>query len=178
MASTTIRSLPGTRTAVAPVHSDDTPYRYEMVHYGGALRTYADDPGELVAALIPGYAEIDDPIGSARARIIHAIHVQVTTQAAINVERGVAACRPAAREVLSADRAIPPVVTTWTAPVPLVLVDCFYAPVTDLPRPVALAPGEILWLRPATEMDHLRSLAALGLILLAERDPRATVDPT
>lgn len=168
MASTTVRSRPGLARVTAPVREDGTSYRYEMVHSGGARRTYADDPGELVSALIPGYAEIGDPVERTKARIVHAVHVQVTTQAAINVEVGTLECTPAEREILSADRATPPVLAEWSAAVPLVLVDCFYAPVTQTPRPAAVAPGEILWLRPATEWDHLRSLASIGAIMLAE----------
>lgn len=157
---------PGRMTA--PVRPDGTPYRYEMVHAAGARRIYADDPADLLAALIPGYAGARDPVQAARARIVHAAHVQVTLQAAVNVEYGTEGCTPEERDLLCADRAVPPAVAEWTAPVPLVLVDCFYAPVTDLPRPRAVAPGEILWLRPATEWDHLRSLSALGVIVLAE----------
>jgi hypothetical protein len=169
MAAATIRVWPDRGQVTAPAKADGTPYRYEMVHSAGARRTYGDDAAELVAVLIPGYADLQDPVELARARILHAVHVQVTTQAAINVATGTAGCSPQEREVLSADRAVPPVVAEWTAPVPLVLLDCFYAPVTDVPRPVAVAPGEILWLRPATDWDHLRSLAGLGAIVLAER---------
>jgi hypothetical protein len=176
MAVTTVRSRPDQAQVTAPLHPDGTSYRYEMVHSAGARRSYADEPAELVAALIPGYAEIQDPVESARARIVHAVHVQVTTQAAINVELGSTGCSPEEREVLSADRAVPPAVAEWTAPVPLILVDCFYAPVTDLPKPVALAPGEILWLRPGTDWDHLRSLAGLGVITLAERTAESGPD--
>jgi hypothetical protein len=167
MASATIRTG-GAGRVTAPIHTDGTPYRYEMVHGAGTRRTYADDPVDLVAALIPGYAGSRDPVEAARARIVHAAQLQVTVQAAVNVELGTADCSPEEREILSADRAVPPAVAQWSAPVPLVLVDCFYAPVTDLPRPVPLAPGEIRWLRPATDWDHLRSLAELGVIVLAE----------
>lgn len=168
MAATTVRTRPDHPQAPAPVHADGTPYRYEMVHGGGAKRTYADTSADLVAALIPGYADLQDPVELARARIVHAVHVQVTTQASINVALGTAACSAPEREVLGADRTAPPVLAQWSAPVPLVLLDCFYAPVTDVPRPVALAPGEIRWLRPATDRDHLRSLAGLGVIMVAE----------
>ena len=173
MAGTTIRVRPDRGQVTAPAKPNGTSYRYEMVHGGGARRTYADAPADLVGALIPGYADLQDPVELARARILHAVHVQVTTQAAINVSTGTAGCSQQERELLSADRVTPPVLAEWTAPVPLVLLDCFYAPVTEVPRPVAVAPGEILWLRPATDWDHLRSLAGLGVIVLAERTPAA-----
>ena len=169
MAGTTIRRRPGGGRPTAPTRSDGAPYRYEMLHGGQAKRTYSDDLAELVAALIPGYAEIQDPVELVRARIAHAVHVQVTMQAVINVGMDTAECSPREREVLSGDRAVPPVVAEWRAPVPLILLDCFYAPVTDVPRPVAVAPGEILWLRPATDADLLRSLAGLGVVVLSER---------
>ena len=169
MTSTTIRQRPGSGPPMAPVHADGTPYRYEMIHGGGVERTYANRFADLVAALIPGYAEIQDPVELVRVRISYAVHVQVGTQASINVGMGTADCSAREREVLSGDRAVPPVVAEWRAPVPLILLDCFYAPVTDVPRPVAVAPGEILWLRPATDADLLLSLAELGAIVLSER---------
>ncbi len=176
MSALTIRPRPGVSPIAAPLHADGKPYRYEMVHSAGSLRTYADSPAELVAALIPGYAETTDPVEAAQARIAHAVHVQVTTQAAINVQLGTDGCSPEERALLCADRSRPPTAAQWSAPVPLVLVDCFYSPVTELTRPVPLAPGEILWLRPATDWDHLYSLAGLGIILLAAHSARPEPD--
>jgi hypothetical protein len=168
----------GSVRAAASLREDGTPYRFEMVHASGTFRTYADEPAELVAALIPGYPGERDPVAAAAARIRHAVHVQVVAQAAINVELGTESCTSEQRAVLCGNRSAPPVPTCWTAPVPLVLVDCFYAPITALPRPVAEAPGELLWIRTSTDWDHLRSLADLGVVVLSEhRSATATPRP-
>lgn len=154
--------------APASRREDAAPYRLEMIHAAGTRRSHADEPAELVGALIPGYPGWLEPVAAARARIRHAAHVQVVAQASINVQLGLDGCTARERAVLTGERTAPPVLARWTAPVPLVLVDCFYAPVTGLPRPLAEAPGEIIWLRPATDWDHLRSLAELGVITLVE----------
>ncbi len=169
MASTTVRSRPGADRVTAPTKDDGTAYRYEMVHDGDALRSYADEPAELMAALVPGYADDDDPVVRARARIAHAIRTQVGVQAHINVHLGTEHCTDEERAVLGGDRASRPAPSRWAAPVPLVLVDCFYEPVTDVPKPAAVAPGEILWLRTADDWEYLCSLAGLGVVMLAER---------
>ncbi|MEV6028398.1 hypothetical protein [Streptomyces sp. NPDC052036] len=71
--------------------------------------------------------------------------------------------------MLGGDRTRQPELTEWSAPVPLVLVDCFYAPVTGTPVPEPVPPAEIRWLRTRSEWEYLRSLAGLGVIVLAER---------
>ena len=159
-----------------PATSEDAvphPPRFEMVHAAGSKRGQADEPAELISALIPGYRAAD-PVAAAADRIRHAMHAQVTVQAAINLEFGLGGCSPEQRALLCGDRTVPPTPTRWSAPVPLVLVDCCYAPVGAPPRPLAEAPGTIRWLRPSTELDYLRSLADLGVIGLIERRPPFT----
>lgn len=157
--------------AAAPLRADGTPYRFEMIHASRTRRSYADEPAELVTALIPGYPGEHDPVAAAVARIRHAVHIQIVAQAAINVELGFEGCTPEQRALLCGDRTVAPTPTRWAAPVPLVLVDCFYAPVSELPRPIAEAPGELRWLRPSTDWDYLRSLADLGVVDLSEQRP-------
>ncbi|MFJ3639692.1 hypothetical protein ACIPRD_08060 [Streptomyces sp. NPDC090108] len=169
MTSTTRRNRPGRPPGPPPVRQDGTPYRFEMVHDGGTWRTFGDRPAELLAALVPGYPGPDDPVAAARARIRHAVRIQVLVQAAVNTEKGESGCTREQLDVLRGDRTRQPEVDEWSAPVPLVLVDCFYAPTTGIPVPVPVPPGEIWWLRTRTEWDYLRSLARLGLIVLAER---------
>ena len=164
--------------AAVPLRADGTPYRFEMIHAAGTRHTYADESAELISALIPGYrGAAADPVGAAAARIAHATHLQVTVQAAINLEFGLDGCSAGQRALLCGGRSVPPAPALWTAPVPLVLVDCYYAPVGFVPRPLAEAPGEIRWLRPSTELAHLRSLADLGVIALAEHRPAPDPDP-
>ena len=146
------------------------PPRFEMVHAAGSRRGQADEPAGLISALIPSYRAAD-PVGAAADRIRHAMHAQVIVQAAINLEFGLDGCSPEQRALLCGDRTVPPAPARWSAPVPLVLVDCCYAPVGTPPRPLAEAPGTIRWLRPSTELDYLRSLADLGVIGLTERRP-------
>jgi hypothetical protein len=175
MAATTVRCRPGSPPGPPPVRPDSSPYRYEMIHDGGTYRTFADEPVELVAALLPGYPGPDDPVAAATARIRHAVRTQVVTQAVINVEAGDAGCTPEQLDVLHGDRTRQPEVAEWSAPVPLVLIDCFYAPITAAPVPRAVPPAEILWLRTRTEWEYLRSLSRLGVIVLAARtEPDAT----
>ncbi|MEV7320188.1 hypothetical protein [Streptomyces sp. NPDC093970] len=170
MGRVTVPGSVGPARPTAPLHPDGTPYRYDMLHAGGARRTYADEPAELLAALLGGYAE-EDVHGRTEARIRHAVSTQVLVQAALNVRLGLAACSPHQREALTGDRAVQPVPREpWTAPVPLVLIDCFYAPTTDVPRPTAQRPGEIWWLDPRDEWTYLVGLHELGVVHLSRRD--------
>ncbi|MFF7190252.1 hypothetical protein ACFZAR_34625 [Streptomyces sp. NPDC008222] len=143
-----------------------------MVHDGGNRRAFADRPAGLLAALIPGYAGPAEPVGAARDRIRHAVRTQVVVQAAVNVEAGEAGCTPQQLEVLGGDRTWQPELAEWSAPVPLVLVDCFYVPVTGTPVPEPVPPAEIWWLRTRSEWEYLWSLAGLGVVVLAERSGR------
>ncbi|MEV6536783.1 hypothetical protein AB0M86_45755 [Streptomyces sp. NPDC051639] len=182
MASTTVQNRAGRSPGPPPLRQDGTFYRFEMVHDGGNRRTFGDQPADLLAALVPGYLGLADPVAAARARIQHAVRTQVLVQAAINVEAGEAGCTREQLEVLGGDRTRQPEVTEWSAPVPLVLIDCFYAGITETPVPEPISPAEIWWLRTRTEWDYLRSLARLGVIVLAERSdtgkPTDSIPPT
>ncbi|MFE1852203.1 hypothetical protein [Streptomyces sp. NPDC059489] len=153
-----------------------------MIHDGGNWRTFADHPAELLAALVPGYPGPDDPVAAARARIQHAVRTQVVVQAAFNVDAGEDGCTPEQLDVLGGDRTRQPEVAEWSAPVPLVLIDCFYAPITGIPVPDPVPPAEIRWLRTRTEWGYLRSLVQLGVIVLAERsdtdEPIGAIPPS
>lgn len=162
MSRRTLRTRPG-RTPPSPVRADGTAYRYTMAH-GSGLRTYADTPSDLVAALIDGYDGMGDAVEAARARIRYAVRAQIVAQDALNGGPSDQGCTPEQLGVLYGNRAVQPAIREWSAPVPLILIDCFYAPITDLPVPTALPPGQILWLRPRTDADLLRSLAGIGVI--------------
>jgi hypothetical protein len=97
--------------------------------------------------------------------------------------------------VLEAPRDVPPQIEVWECPVPLVLVESYYEPDGDLPRPKGLprtpTPQEtrtgngatgssdegndldladdsnLIWLNPLTELDLLESLHRCGYVTLA-----------
>jgi hypothetical protein len=55
-----LRNATGSREPpITPMKADGTPFRFEMIYAGGYRRCYADTHLELVAALIPGYDELD-----------------------------------------------------------------------------------------------------------------------
>ena len=159
----------GTRPTAPPAGPDGQPYPYEMIYAGGTWRGYADNPGELLTLLIDGYAELEDDEARLRARIQYAVDVSVPLQAEAAAEGDLASCTGEQHAVLLAPRDVPPSVTEWDAPVPLVLVTSFYSPAGPLPRPAPAGLGEIIWIDPQTEQSLLTSLYDAGWINLAVR---------
>lgn len=159
----------GPGPVTAPVRPDGQHYRYELIYDGGRWRAYADDFTSLVGELIDGYADRTDE-ERARARTELAVRMQVISQAQLNVEMPLDACTPEQESVLMGTRDTPPVVESWAAPVPLVLVTTFYVPHTDTPQPVQEPPGQILWIDPTDDRSLLVSLHRLGAIVVAERE--------
>ncbi|MCF6474050.1 hypothetical protein FAF44_37555 [Nonomuraea sp. MG754425] len=152
----------------APVNAQGRPYRYEMIHAGGALRGYADEPAELVGMLVPGYTGLGADDERAAARVLLALDTQVRLQAQLAAGR-LGACGEAERAVLLGGRHEPPSPAHWTAPVPLVLVASFYRPAGTLPRPSG--PAELqVWLDPADDWTLLTSLHTAGVITVGARD--------
>jgi hypothetical protein len=152
-----------------PSRPDGTRYRYEMICDNRWSRLYDDSVEGLLSYLIPGYRHLDENqrLG---ARIRHAVDSQVVLQAQLNVFfRG--ATRSSEEEaLLLGPRHIQLEVDTWECEVPLVLVDAYYAPYTDIQKPrsaildVAIPPN-IWWLNPAQgEMDYLLSLHEASVI--------------
>jgi hypothetical protein len=94
----------------------------------------------------------------------------VITQALLLADHGTDGCDPAEVAVLAGDRRTPPAVATWSAPLPLILVEGCYAPDGPLPRPT----GDLVWIDPRTDEALLRSLHGIGWIALARRDPPGT----
>jgi hypothetical protein len=160
-----------TRLPAPPAAPDGHLFPYEMIYAGGSWRGYADEPGELLTLLIDSYADLDDDQARLRARIQYAVDVSVPLQADAAAEGDLDGCTGEQRAVLLAPRDVPPPVTEWAAPVPLVLVTSFYAPVGELPRPAAVGGGEITWIDPLTEESLLVSLYEAGWINLAARTP-------
>lgn len=158
MSTTRIANPRGrTRPPAPPAAQDGEPYPYEMIYADGSWRGYADRPGELLALLIDGYADLDDDDARLRERIRYAVDVSVPLQAEAAAEGDVGACTAEQRAILLGTRDVLPAVTEWSAPVPLVLVSSFYAPDGPQLRPEP-AGGDITWLDPATDESLLTSL--------------------
>lgn len=141
-------------------------HRHEMIYAGE--RRYAERLTDFLADLIPGYTELTDPAERTRARVRHANGVRAAWQAEINLAFGAEGCTAEQIVVLSGDHAAPPDLRDWSAPVPLLLVDSFYEPATELARPVAVEPGEIFWLKPTDELGYLLSLDVLDIVVLVD----------
>jgi hypothetical protein len=163
-----VRNTRGPSLPEVPMRPDGTPYRFEMIFDGFGYRAYADTLAELCEALIEGYGELTDDRTRYKARIVNAVTHQVQLQAALNAQGDLEACTEAEREVLLGPRHLQPQVASWDCAIPLVLVDVYYKPVGELPRPGGRSDGHpnVIWLSPATEEVYLRSLAEVGAIVL------------
>lgn len=152
-----------------PTRPDGSYYRYEMVCDGGWTRLYDDSVTGLMNHLIPGYTDLDDHAQLA-ARVRHAVDMQVTLQARLNV---FFAASPRTREeqaILYGARHVQPTILEWGCTVPLVLIDVFYEPYASLYRPASTLadvafPQNLWWLNPAEgDLEYLRSLHATSAI--------------
>jgi hypothetical protein len=143
-----------------------------MIFADFGYRAYADATAELCEALIAGYADLPDERARFKARILNAVTQQVHLQAELNDQGGLELCTEAEREVLLGPRHLQPRVGQWECAIPLVLVDVYYEPYGEIPRPVAAAEtgddGRLIWLSPMTEDAYLRSLAQAGALDLAD----------
>ena len=162
-----------------PRKADGAAYRFEMIYDAGKYRAYADTVTELCEELIVGYSDIDDEVAQAAARILYAVGAQVRLQAELIVDNdaAMASATPAERELLLGARHVPPELEVWEADVPLVLVDTYYEPLGQLPRPAGRPRGggpsdsNLIWLRPADEAELITSLDDAGIISLGELLP-------
>lgn len=153
----------------APTKGDGRPHRYEMIYAGAARRAYADDAVTLIDALIPGYASVADASDRAARRLRLALDVQVRLQAQLAIGGDLGACTDEQRAVIFGGRDIPPSLARWDAPVALVLVTVFYAPLGEIRRPEGPADRQV-WLDPSDDWTLLRSLHAAGVVHVGVRD--------
>lgn len=155
--------------SAVPRKPDGTFYRFEMIADGGWSRFYDDDPNGLLDFLIPGYADLDDQ-KQLEMRVWHAVDLQVRLQARLNEFYNATRRTPDEHKILTGPRHIQPSPTEWVCAVPLVLVDAFYAPYSDVLPPLSpegdvAAPPNLWWLRPAQNaITYLMSLHEVGLI--------------
>ena len=155
--ATSLNPRKGSRLPAPPDGPDGQPYPFEMIYAGGTWRAYAGTTGELLGLLIDGYADLEDDDARLRERVRYAVDVSVPLQAEAAAEGDVGACTAEQRAILLGGRDVPPAVTEWSGPVPLVLVTSFYAPDGPQLRPEP-AGGDITWLDPATDESLLTSL--------------------
>jgi hypothetical protein len=155
-----------------PLREDGSPFRFEMLLNGFTERAYADTADELLGYLIRGYERMR-PQERLAARLHYAVRAQVSLQAQINDSYDMSAVAAEDYVVLQGHRNTPPEVGEWASDVPLILVDVYYQPLGDLPRPTsAIAdvaePPNIFWLCPNDTYDFLVSLHRVGAIVLNE----------
>lgn len=154
-----------------PAKADGSLYRYEMICDSGWSRLYSDSVEGLIEHLIPGFAEMSEP-EQITARIRHAVDMQVRLQAQLNVDFRDAERTPDEEALLTGPRHIQPSIGEWASAVPLVLVDAFYAPYGDVPRPISSLGDvqyaeNVWWLNPnGGSMEYLRSLHESSVIHL------------
>lgn len=152
-----------------PTRPDGSYYRFEMICDGGWTRVYDDSAVALMSHLIPGYTRLDDQQRLA-ARIRHAVDIQVRVQTQVNGFFRNVDVNEDEVAVLTGPRHIAPVVDVWSCRVPLILVDAFYAPYSEIPRPRSIHSDTVdaenlWWLRPTQgDLEYLRSLHEISAI--------------
>jgi hypothetical protein len=158
---------------VAPTRIDGYKYRYELIT--PYLRIYADTPTELCESLIAGYSEAigaEDLLYELRLR--YSVATQVQLQAFILAEADLSTCTASEIALMGSPRDTPPHLTVWEADVPLVLVESYYEPDGNLPRPTGFPrsgkepESNLIWLNPSEELTFLWSLHFAGVLTLAE----------
>ena len=168
----------GDQPIAVPAHNDGTPYRFEMIFDGASKRVYADTWSELVAALITDYNDDTPNEHADEERLLYAVRTQVELQAQILADADTAAhvaLTGHETQILLGDRDTPPRVGLWRCEIPVVLVTSFYQPDGELDRPLGRPPTgdadtNLIWLDPTDEQTLILSLAAAGVVSLAETD--------
>ena len=154
-----------------PEQEDGSAWPFTLT--SGGVTLFADHCRDIIAALIPGYADLPDTQEGRDEALIarHSLCVQVAsfTQAALLADAASeGAFDPTVESedvltVLFQDKLVPVEdVDEWDHKVvPLVLIATDYDPFVES-RP--LVGGNVLWLDPSNELDLLTSLSALGSI--------------
>lgn len=146
-----------------PRRPDGTYYRYEMVISGGWERVYDDTAADLMNYLIPGYTTLTEQ-ERITARVRHAVDTQVRLQAIINSNVD-GQTTEQEHVLLHGPRHIQPTISEWSNAIPIVLIDTFYHPYTETPKPLEVSDGEIWWLIAGEgDFEYLRSLHDLAVI--------------
>ncbi|MGH3802438.1 MAG: hypothetical protein ACRDTD_20385 [Pseudonocardiaceae bacterium] len=123
----------------------------------------AGEPAHVIAALIDGYPAEEE--ARLAARLAHATAAKLRLTARLLAANRGPTPTPDQLTVLTASGWDPPELDVWRCCVPLILLDVWYQPFTETPRPR----GSIFWLCPSRELPYLRSLVAAGEIELEQR---------
>ena len=162
-------SMTATETIVsgAPTRPNGSLHRYELVYAGHTRRAYADTEEALVDVLIPGYTAMSET-HRWENRVAYTIRAQVIAQAGLNAVDTFETLTNAERTILQGPRHQPPVVATWSCPIPLILIASYYAPAGPNARPVREAGMEpnVIWVNPSDDYTFLTSLHDIGVISL------------
>lgn len=169
------------RDTVAPAPSVDEnglAYPWRMFFNGGSEIVDASDLDELVDVLIPGYLDLDTA-GRMEARVKYAQGLILRLKASVlvslsNEDRE--ALEDWELEFLEAD---PTVVTwekeddetirVWKSDLPVMLIDVYYAPYTDTPRPISKhgdfdTTANVVFFKAIDDESFLTTLRNLGQI--------------
>lgn len=168
MASITI-DFEGALPESLPVREDGSEYPFSMAW--GNRAVLADTRTEVTAEIIDGYADLPDTEeGDTEAlygRYRASVHFANTLQqvlAANATEEGTFDASVESEDVLTAlftDRSEKiDEISSWTHPIPLVLVATEYAPYGTATKPT----GNVLWVDPFTETTFLETLSGLGIV--------------
>lgn len=154
-----------------PLKEDGTYYKYEMICDGGWSRLYDDNLSGLLEYLTPGYEELNDD-EKVEARIKNSIDMQVFLQSQLNTFYEDVDVKITEKQILVSPRNVQPKIDVWSAKIPIVLIDAFYIPYTELKAPTSSLGNyndveNIWWLKPAEgEMEYLKSLHECSIISL------------
>lgn len=151
-----------------PRRDDGSQYPHAMYAADWSMVVFGDTLSDLVSALLGSYRS-EDAEEQLRQRSEYAAEVAALIQAAVLVSTDLSALSDEELEVLNMPRDPlgTPRIDSWDSEVPLILVRTSYGPYTDTPRPIGdRTLGNIVWLRPSTEIEFLQSLDAVGYIEL------------
>ena len=159
---------------VAPVSSDGSPLRFEMLFGGMTRRAYANHPEDLVEVLASGYRNLGHD-GQWAVRLALAARAQVFAQALANDAPAFARVSNLDKDILAGTRHEPVIVPFWDCPVPLILIATDYLPSGKAPRPAPFEgmPANVIYLDPSDDMSLLMSLHDVGFIAVHEVETAA-----
>lgn len=145
-----------------PVKSDGEYYRFELIDTNSWVRVYSDEAVELLEHFIPDYN------GEYAKLLNHAVSTQVKAQAQILSYYLDVKVDEEELELLIGARHIQPTVQRWTSQIPLILIDSFYHPHTQIVPPIGNfieRDDNLLWIKTTEGIEeYLKSLDCLGLI--------------
>lgn len=152
-----------------PCRPDGQRYLYEMICDNGWSRVYDDLAAGLLGHFIEDYENLSEQ-NKLEARIKHAYDIQVITQARLLTFYSSEDITQEEKEVLLAPRHVQPAIESWACPIPLILIDSYYFPYSQTPRPYSeiddvAMPSNIWWLKPsASDLEYLKSLNDFSII--------------